>query len=201
VHAVSRADELVEVYEDIAPDLQPVRIDSKLSSRRQREAKGKLDDRSSRVVVCVDMLGEGLDLPALKVAALHDPHKSLAVTLQFIGRFTRSGGEQLGDASVFVPRTAGPMDERLRHLYGEDADWNAVIRDLSQAEVEYQQERTEFEEGFNHLPPEVAIRGVQPKMSTVVYRSPQLQWQPDGIYDVFDEASLLTSTIAVNSRE
>ncbi|WP_346763412.1 hypothetical protein [Escherichia sp. E4694] len=35
------------------------------------------------------MLGEGYDLPNLKIAALHDHHKSLAVTLQFIGRFTR----------------------------------------------------------------------------------------------------------------
>ena len=35
------------------------------------------------------MLGEGFDLPALKVAVVHDPQKSLAVTLQFIGRFTR----------------------------------------------------------------------------------------------------------------
>lgn len=201
VQAVARADDLVKVYEDIAPDLQPVRIDSKLSARRQRDAKGKLDDRRSRVVICVDMLGEGFDLPALKIAALHDPHKSLAVTLQFVGRFTRSGGEQLGDASVFVPRTAGLLDERLRHLYGEDADWNTVIRDLSHAEVEYQQVRNEFEAGFNHLPPEVAIRGVQPKMSTVVYRSPQIQWQPEEIHNVFDEASLLTSTIAVNSRE
>ena len=36
-------------------------------------------------VIAVDMLGEGFDLPNLKVAALHHPHKSLAVTLQFMG--------------------------------------------------------------------------------------------------------------------
>jgi len=57
-------------------------------------------------------LGEGFDLPALKVAAIHDPHKSLAVTLQFVGRFARSG-QGLGDASVFVPRVAGDIDDRL----------------------------------------------------------------------------------------
>ena len=43
-------------------------------------------------MVCVDMLGEGFDLPALKVAAIHDPHKSLGVTLQFVGRFARCRG-------------------------------------------------------------------------------------------------------------
>ena len=36
------------------------------------------------------MLGEGFDLPELKIAALHDVKKSLPVTLQFTGRFTRT---------------------------------------------------------------------------------------------------------------
>ncbi|MFO6295853.1 helicase-related protein, partial [Pseudomonas aeruginosa] len=49
----------------------------------------KLLSRQSRIVICVDMLAEGYDLPNLKIAALHDHHKSLAVTLQFIGRITR----------------------------------------------------------------------------------------------------------------
>jgi superfamily II DNA or RNA helicase len=45
------------------------------------------------------MLGEGYDLPNLKIAALHDQHKSLAITLQFIGRFTRSSSNTpIGDA-------------------------------------------------------------------------------------------------------
>ena len=43
-----------------------------------------------KVIVCVDMFGEGFDLPALKIAALHTVHKSLGVTLQFIGRFART---------------------------------------------------------------------------------------------------------------
>src|SRR5690606_20471997 len=201
VQSIRRANEVLELYEEIAPDLQPLRIDSKLAKSRQREAKDKLDTRSSRVVVCVDMLGEGFDLPSLKVAAVHDPHKSLAVTLQFVGRFTRTGGKELGEASVFVPRTSGAMDERLRRLYGEDSDWNTVIRDLTHAEVEHEQARTEFEAGFGQLPTEVAVRGVQPRMSTVVYRSPSLSWDPDNVYDVFDEASLLTKRIAINAVE
>lgn len=35
------------------------------------------------------MLGEGFDLPELKIAAFHDVRKSLPITLQLIGRFTR----------------------------------------------------------------------------------------------------------------
>ncbi len=201
VQSISRADALVGIYEDLAADLGPRRIDSKLSATRQRDARSALDDRSCRIVICVDMLGEGFDLPALKIAAVHDPHKSLAVTLQFIGRFTRVGGEELGDASVFVPRISGAMDERLRRLYGEDSDWNTVVRDLTHAEVENERARSEFEAGFGQVPIEVAMRGIQPKMSTVVYRADSLTWNPDGVYGVFDERSLLTKKIAINSTE
>lgn len=201
VQSIPRAEALLEIYTELAADLGPVRIDSRLSASRQREAKARLDERTSRIVVCVDMLGEGFDLPALKIAAVHDPHKSLAVTLQFVGRFARTGGDELGEASVFVPRMSGAMDERLRRLYGEDSDWNSVIRDLTHAEVEQEQARTDFENGFGQLPTEVAMRGIQPKMSTVVYRSPAIAWDPDGVYSVFDATSLLTRRIAINAQQ
>ena len=68
------------------------------------------------------MLGEGFDLPALKVAAIHDPQRSLAVTLQFVGRFARtSSGGSYGPASVFVARSELDVDTKLRALYAEDA--------------------------------------------------------------------------------
>ena len=55
----------------LAPDLEPVVINHQLSQTSQREALAALRDRTSRVIVCVNMLGEGFDLPALKVAAFY----------------------------------------------------------------------------------------------------------------------------------
>lgn len=169
--------------------------------KRQRLALSQLRSRETRIVVCVDMLGEGFDLQELKIAAVHDPHKSLAVTLQFIGRFARSGDEQLGEASMFVPRVTGEVDDRLLRLYGEDSDWNDLVRDLTHAEVQREQDRSDFERNFGSLPSEVAIRSVQPKMSTVVYRSDALDWRPSGVYDMYAEDELLTKTIAVNGQQ
>src|SRR5262249_53242477 len=51
------------------------------------------------------------------------------------------------------------------------------------------------------VPTEVAMRSVQPKMSTVVFQSASLGWNPNGAYDIFDEESLLTKQIAINERE
>ena len=103
VRSVERAKEVIKIYEELAPDLKPVRIDTGLAPSTRQKRRDALFSRDSKIVVCVNMLGEGFDLPALKVAAVHDPQKSLAVTLQFIGRFTRTGNEKLGDASAFVP--------------------------------------------------------------------------------------------------
>ena len=62
-----------------------------------------LQNGEAHIVVCVDMFGEGFDQPNFKIAALHDPKKGLAVTLQFIGRFTRvgdgNGGKRYGIAA------------------------------------------------------------------------------------------------------
>jgi superfamily II DNA or RNA helicase len=61
------------------------------------------------------MLGEGFDMPRLKVAAVHSPHRSLAVTLQFIGRFARTAGERLGEATFLA--TASGVKVEAEKLY------------------------------------------------------------------------------------
>ena len=66
-------------------------------------------------MVCVDMLGEGFDLPELKIAAFHDIRKTLAVTLQLAGRFTRKRPD-LGNAT-FIANTADVnVQDELRNL-------------------------------------------------------------------------------------
>jgi len=201
VSSVARAKEVVALYEELAPDLKPIRIDTGMADSSQAKRRTALFARASRIVVCVNMLGEGFDLPALKVAAIHDPQKSLAVTLQFIGRFTRVAGASLGDASAFVPLQVSGIDDRLRKLYGEDADWNEVIEDLTDREVGREKQRSDFEMAFGSLPREVAMRSIHPKMSTVTYRSSiPLSWEPENIYDLFEDR-LLTTKLGINNKD
>jgi superfamily II DNA or RNA helicase len=201
VRGIPRAKEIRELYQELAPDLEPVVINHQLSQTSQRQALAALRDRTSRVIVCINMLGEGFDLPALKVAAVHDPQKSLAVTLQFIGRFARTSSlGSFGTASVFVARREIEIDSRLRELYAEDSDWNLVLRDLSHAAVEQQQALSDFEDGFASLPEEVTLRSLLPKLSTVVYRTRSSQWDPQAIVDHFGEDNLLTMPIGLNAQ-
>ena len=117
------------------------------------------------------MLGEGFDFPELKIAALHDPHRSLGVALQFIGRFARSRPD-LGTATAVVARPDPGYDERLRALYAENSEWDAVIERLAGDAVEDVRALDEFEGGFGDGGDEgLSIHVLRPKMSTVVYET------------------------------
>ena len=89
-----RAATITSVSQELAPDLNPVIVYSgpgRTIPNRERLPAPIAKTSGYRMLFAWICLGEGFDLPDLKVAALHDIHKSLAVTLQFIGRFTRKG--------------------------------------------------------------------------------------------------------------
>jgi len=79
-------------------------------------------------------LGKGIDLPNLKIAALHDQYKSLPITLQFIGRITRSEAN-LGEAKFVANLGDETFIPALQKLYIENADWNKVLPELSRYAV------------------------------------------------------------------
>lgn len=116
------------IYSAQFPDLNPILVHSQTRGREQ--VLKKIRSGQHRIVICVDMFGEGFDLPQLKVAALHSVHKSLGITLQFIGRFARAAAN-VGDASFVANTAEDGVPEALESLYQEDADWNNLLSDLS----------------------------------------------------------------------
>lgn len=139
---IGRGEELVAIYKTLASDLNPVLVHSEAEDAA--DALQAIRSRKSRIVIAVNMLGEGFDLPQLKIAALHDTHKSLAVLLQFTGRFTRSAGKSIGEATV-VANIADPgVSSALERLYSEDADWNQLLNELSSSAAKMHKALTEF---------------------------------------------------------
>jgi superfamily II DNA or RNA helicase len=177
---IPRAEKVFALYAERALEFSPVLLHNKVSATEARSAIAQLRNGERRIVVCVDMLGEGFDLPELKIAAIHDPHKSLAITLQFTGRFTRTRSD-LGDATVIANIADPGVEEQLRVLYAEDADWNVLLRDLSEGANTKQARRSEFLETFQDVPDEVSLRNIFPKMSAVVYRTGSKRWRPDRV--------------------
>lgn len=198
-NSIERATQVHALYERIAPAHRPVLIHSNLSVAERRSALEQIRASSSRIVVCVDMFGEGFDLPELKIAALHDMHKGLAITLQFMGRFTRVQ-DGLGDATVVANIADAEVEASLQELYAEDADWNYLLRHLSEGANTRHARRSAFLQGFGELPSEIPLQNIFPKMSTVVYRTSCADWQPATITSLVPDARLAAGPL-VNATE
>ena len=175
--SIDRAESLHALYEDLCPQYGPIIVHSNDPESSQRIPQ--LFTRDSRIVVCVEMLGEGFDLPQLKIAAAHDTHKSLAVLLQFTGRFTRTADSQIGDATFIANIADQDVSAGLERLYSEDPDWNHLLAELSSDAVREHQELVEFlrqsvplsakneDDALTPISPGL----LRPKFSTVAYRT------------------------------
>lgn len=97
----------------------------------KKEILKSIKNGEHRIVVCVNMLGERFDLPQLKIAAVHDERQSLPITLQFIGRFTRTSNIKLGEASFDTNIAYSPIENELVALYQQDAAWNILLQKIS----------------------------------------------------------------------
>lgn len=180
-----RADQVFECYRPFE-DLNPVVIYSGKSG--QQTLLEEIKRGEHRIVVCVNMLGEGFDLPQLKVAAIHDEKQSLPITLQFIGRFTRTAGHRIGEASFVTNMAYPPMAEEIRDLYLKDADWNIIIPGLNDRSTE---EEIAFADLLNEFPglndSDIPFQSINPALSTVIYRLDHMEWDTDKWQTVFTE--------------
>lgn len=196
---IERAKHLHSLYATAYPQYRPVIVHSQQALRERRENLATLRRFESRIIICVDMLGEGFDLPELKIAALHDHHKSVAVTIQFVGRFTRQD-PTLGDATVIANTGIDDIDRSLAKLYAEDADWNALVEALSSAKIERQVRRAEMFKGFTGDLNDIPLQTLEPKMNAVVYRTSCESWDPFQAEELYDPGFYLGMKINPHQR-
>lgn len=138
---VTRANQLYRVYVDTTRlRLAVIHGGTALSTVKRYISNLETGDLDG--IICVNMLGEGFNFPALKIAAIHAPHKSLTVTLQFVGRFARTVGANLGPAHFF----AVPSDIKIEseRLYDSQGIWQEIIHNLAAMRIEQEVETQEI---------------------------------------------------------
>lgn len=164
----TRAEEIFEIYKQFE-DLNPVMIHSSIANKKA--ILDSIVNCEHKIIVAVNMLGEGFDLPQLKIAAFHDIRKSLPITLQFAGRFTRtSHDDELGNATFIANLADSNVENELSELYAQDSDWNSLLSTLSSDEIEEQIDFNEFIEGFQYLESsKIPFQNIRFALSTVVY--------------------------------
>ena len=95
---LKRANDLMDIY-DAESGLNLALIHSGVPSKTVKSVLSELEAGTIDGIVCVSMLGEGFNFPRLKIAAIHVPHRSLEVTLQFVGRFARTNATDMARPS------------------------------------------------------------------------------------------------------
>jgi superfamily II DNA or RNA helicase len=189
--SIARLGQLQQIYEEIGVELEL--LHNSLGDTRQREVVEKLRAGEVRVVGVVGMLGEGFDLPAIRLVAYHDKHRSVPATVQLIGRLARVDAQfpqssaliTVSDADVF-PELKGV----LRDLYEEDADWANVLPGILDEEIARERADREFSERFPASHTEIDASHLQPIKRAILYEVPA-DWEPPFLADqVPDELEL-----------
>ncbi|MBU3169905.1 DEAD/DEAH box helicase [Clostridium estertheticum] len=141
-----KAKELEVLYSQ-ETELKLKRIDSSMTNYTVKNCVMDLKERKLDGIICVDMLGEGFDFPNLKIAAIHSPHKSLASTLQFIGRFARTNTENIGTAKFIAMNDSELLIENTA-MYTNNAIWLDIIIDLSESRAKEEEDTKEYFRDF-----------------------------------------------------
>ncbi|WP_231490345.1 DEAD/DEAH box helicase [Pedobacter sp. Leaf170] len=143
------ADDLEQIYLNHT-QLKLAVVHSKLGSSTIKSRIGQLVSGEIDGVICVDMMGEGYDFPALKIAAVHIPHKSLAITLQFVGRISRTNTAEGSIATVIAGEHEFKIDSH--QLYKEDTkDWSVILPDLHKLKIQKTEDEQEFFDSFSDV--------------------------------------------------
>jgi superfamily II DNA or RNA helicase len=149
-------------------------VTSRTSPTAVRAAIRAAEDGALQGLVTVGVLGEGFDLPRVKIAVYHRKHQSLAATLQFAGRVARQG-EKLGPAELLaIP--GEDVAAETRELYEDDDGWSSVLAGLSDAALEDERERRAFLGGLRDmrragiLPEPLSPAAVRVARDVIVFR-------------------------------
>ncbi len=186
---VKRARELYEnIYKAKYSDLKPVLITNKQTATQKKERMELLKNLESRIVVCVDMFGEGIDIPNLKIAAVHDKYKSLPITLQFIGRFARDK-KGLGSAKIITNIADRNISTALQDLYEKDSDWNELLPRKSSEYIYKEITNQELLDGFRSQNlDDIDLNLIKAKISMFAYHTDDEDWKHKNWSNVFDES-------------
>lgn len=164
---------LEQLYKDNT-SLKLFKVDSSMSSNKINDILNSLRNGDIDGIICVDMLGEGYDFPNLKIAAIHAPHKSLASTLQFVGRFARTNANNIGKAK-FIAVNNEELEIENNRLFAKDAVWQDMIIGMSEGKNKEEQENRsyykEYDVSDGNILNAVPIQSIRPNCHVKIYRA------------------------------
>ncbi|MDR4505207.1 MAG: DEAD/DEAH box helicase family protein [Candidatus Scalindua sp.] len=139
-------------------------LHSQLSSEERERIEASLRSGVIDVVVQVNILGEGYDLPTLSVAAVFRPYRSLSPYIQFVGRILRL-------AQPDTPYSPANHVYLVSHIGLNDDRWWSDFTDFDKDDQEFFREYLEGEleiEGDESSSPRLTLRPFMRVLNEVV---------------------------------
>lgn len=166
---IKRAEGLADLYSRLG--MQPKVVHSKLKAADVKATVAAWRAGSLQSVIAVDMLGEGIDLPSLRIVAYHDKHKSSPATMQMIGRLARVN-KDFPQPSVLVAARASDafsdLTQSMRSLYEEDAEWSDLLPKFVDADIEAKEAARNYLKAFTPSAPSVKLQSIAPPARVVI---------------------------------
>ncbi|MFD7159040.1 DEAD/DEAH box helicase family protein [Kribbella sp. NPDC059898] len=185
-----RAEVLAGLYRELG--LEVSTLYSGIPRPSYEELMERVRSGECRAVAVVNMLGEGFDLPRLRIAAYHDKHRSLMATVQFLGRFARMHTDYPQPSTVVAARDVDvypQLRDAVRELYKQDADWARVLPGLIDDEIVEQRADRVFAADFAPAPPTLSLEALRPGCSVLIFEVPtDAGYEPDFLSGAVPEA-------------
>lgn len=186
-----------KLYQDIGLNLIIIDSDHSLEDNETAIAN-VLSDDDVHGLIAVGMLGEGLDLPVLKIAVMHAPHQSFPITLQFIGRICRTAEDVEGTSKLIaIPEE---IQDHTKGLYDLDANWSELIPSLMDAAIGLEQERRQYSHEFWSMTEDsqVSLHTLRPSLTVCIYK---IQGEVDiFVNPIFKGSSILYQEFTSDDR-
>lgn len=160
--SIRHASQIAALYKELG--LRVEVLHSRLTEDERTRIEATLRSGVTDVVVQVNILGEGYDLPTLSVAAVFRPYRSLAPYVQFVGRILRLAEPEVPYSPanhVYLVSHVGLNDERW---WG---DFTNFDKDDQEFFKEYFQEELEVE-GEGESSPRMTLRPFMRVLNEVV---------------------------------
>lgn len=169
VESKDKAYRVKRVYEKIGLNVKIVSSDHTYKTNKaaieELKSKNELDG-----LICIDMLGEGFDLPIIKLAVLHSAPKSLLPFIQFVGRISRKlGTKKIGGILIADKNDFSNEIDKLTDDYSKLAQ---LIPNLVDSLVKERREKViyydefETESGFDEP---VNLENICPSFTIKIY--------------------------------
>jgi len=126
-NSIKHAEHLENAYNEAGLNVKA--IHSEKAHTENEETLSDLQSKRIDGIVAVGMVGEGLDIPNIKLAVFHRNPQSLPYTIQLIGRLARS------ETQIYQGAVIGYADDFSREtykLYEKSPDWLKLIPELEQ---------------------------------------------------------------------